>query len=93
MKHSMDCYQAVRVSNVLFIGGVILALLGIALDGFLEVPYALVLLTLPGAVLAVAGYVLNVARAVCPRCGAHLGDLPRMAEKVPAFCPHCGEKL
>lgn len=44
--------------------------------------------------LSIGGWLLVLKKGVCPKCGQYLGqNFPRAIGRVPAYCPHCGEKL
>lgn len=88
-----DHRKAVRVSNCMFLTGLAMLLLGIAFGAMAGSAVLMSIIAAVGTVLLVSGYVLNLRRAVCPHCGSFLGDLPRIAEKIPNYCPNCGKPL
>lgn len=88
-----DHQKAIRVTNKTFLAGIAMLLLGIPIGAMEDSEVWMYAISGPGLLLAVWSYILNLRKAVCPHCGAFLGDLPRMAEKSHSYCSHCGEKL
>lgn len=88
-----DCRKAVRASNCMVLTGLAMLLLGIAIGAMADSNVLMCIIAAVGTVLLVSGYVLNLRGAVCPRCGSFLGDLPRIAAKIPNYCPNCGKPL
>ena len=53
-----------------------------------------VLLLLAGAALMIWGWTYGKLRCVCPRCGHSLYESGvRMPNRIPNYCPQCGEEL
>ena len=90
----MDCFRAVMIGRRTAYGGLALVPLSIALGAWANQPLVLYVLGPLGLVLAAAGWLLILTRAVCPACGQYLGtNFPRAIGRVPDCCPHCGKRL
>ena len=87
--------QALKRANILFFSGFGCVLLGTLIaqardDGTL----LCLLLVLVGVALMIGGWTHGKIRCVCPRCGRSLYESGfRMPNKIPNFCPQCGEEL
>ena len=79
-------------SKGMVLGGVAVMLVGCLLSAATESDLILWIFSLPGMVLSIVGYVINIRRAKCPGCGGFLGAMPSIARKLPENCPHCGRK-
>lgn len=108
-KKRMNCFRALRISNILFYTGFVLMAVSLllyntasksAIDTLVHGGGSVVVNeTLYyagagiGAVLCLAGLILAFARVRCPHCGMSLMPAFRLPFTLPAYCPTCGEKL
>ena len=108
-KKRMNCFRALRISNILFYTGFVLMAVSLllyntasksAIDTLVHGGGSVVVNeTLYyagagiGAVLCLAGLILAFARVRCPHCGMSLMPAFRLPLTLPACCPACGEKL
>jgi hypothetical protein len=89
----VECEKAIRITNLLFTVGGLLAVLGVALGSLLQIALIAAVVVLPGLILMMIGYALHNRWVICPHCGAFLGEESRMIRKKPDCCPACGEDL
>ena len=108
-KKRMNCFRALKISNILFYTGFVLMAVSLLLyntasknavdaivhgDGSVAVNETLYYAGAGiGAVLCLAGLILAFARVRCPHCGMSLMPAFRLPSSLPACCPACGEKL
>lgn len=95
---SMTPRNALRLTNILFYGG-----LGLALIVYFtcqstlwqewEFPSLLVALAVLGLLCVLAGLVVAFMELRCPHCGASLMASGRIPGHLPRFCPNCGKPV
>lgn len=88
-----DHRKVIRVTNRTYLAGIAMLFLGIAIGAMADAEALMYVVSGLGLLLAVLSYILNVRKAVCPHCGAFLGNLPRMAGGGCHYCSHCGKEL
>lgn len=91
----LTCHQALRISNLLFCGGLLLLAAAGLLLNVHAAPRALTaFLMAVWFLLWAAGAVLSAWKVRCPHCGAdlRLGG-GRMRLHLPPHCPSCGARL
>ena len=79
-------------SKAFFFGGIAVSLIGCILSGAIGSDLLLWIFEIPGFILIIAGYLMNIRRAICPGCGKFIGSMPSLAHRLPERCPHCGRK-
>lgn len=90
----MTCHQALRVTQLLLCGGLLLLAAAGLLLNVHAVPRALTaFLMAVWFVLWAAGAVLAAWKVRCPHCGASLMLRGRLPLSLPPHCPGCGARL
>lgn len=89
----MDCYQGLKLTHILFFGGLGLMVLGFMIGSVGEHPAVMTALAAAGFAGVVAGLICGWTFVKCPDCGGSLLPGGRVTDKLPKFCPHCGKQL
>ena len=90
---NMDCYQGLKLTHILFFGGLGLMVLGLLIGSAGEHLVVMTTLAAIGFAGVVAGLVCGWTFVKCPDCGGSLLPCGRVTDKLPKFCPHCGNEL
>lgn len=89
----MDCFRACTLSNRLVLGGFITTFIGCG-AGYLEwFGLLAVVLAIGGLAALLLGGVLGLRYERCPHCGEPLYNFPRLLDRIPGYCPHCGKRI
>ena len=83
----MNCFKANQSSNILMVGGAVVAAFG-TMGGMLGT----ILIVIGLAAFAV-GWIIGLVYLKCPHCSRALYHDIRLPGRVPKHCPHCGEEL
>lgn len=94
----MALRKALRLTNLLFYGGLGLAVIVyFACQSTLwqerEFPALLVVLAVLGLLGVLAGLGMAFGKLRCPHCGASLMAGGRVPGHLPCFCPNCGKPV
>ena len=94
----MSLGKALRLTNILFYGGLGLAVVvSFACQSTLwqerEFPSFLVALAVLGLLGVLAGLGVAFRKLRCPHCGASLLAGGRIPGRLPRFCPDCGKPV
>lgn len=87
MKKKLTLRQWCRIGGGISVVGILLTLVA---GGLLSRPLQPHPLLWVGVVLFLAGVVLTVFKARCPKCGCYLAF---QVKHMPEYCPQCGAKL
>ena len=91
---NLDCYQGLKLTNILFYSGLgVMALGGLVIGAAGNWPGVMVASGVIGVVCVIAGLVCGFTYVRCPKCGESLMPGGRVPSELPNFCPHCGKEL
>lgn len=89
----LNCYQGLKLTHILFFGGLGLMALGLMLGSLFDGSGLIAVLAAVGAILVAGGLVCGWMFIKCPECGHSLTPGGRVPNKIPNYCPHCGKML
>lgn len=89
----MDHHQALRVTHILFFGGLGLMLLSVLIGASVDSTAVMVIAGILGMLGVAAGLCCGFTCVRCPDCRGSLMAGGRVPGSLPRFCPHCGKPL
>ena len=93
-KEPMTCQKALKITHILFFGGLILMIGGsLFLGTVVNSETVMVVFGVIGLIAAFAGIIFGFAYVKCPECGGSLMAGGRIPGSLPKYCPHCGKPL
>ena len=89
----MDCYQGLKLTHILFFGGLGLPWFGLIVGAMGNWTSVLIVCGVVGVICSIAGLFCGLAYVRCPKCGGPLMAGGRVPTALPNYCPHCGKQL
>ena len=89
----MDCYKGLRLTKILFYGGLGLMVTGLMIGTVGEREIFMTACGVFGFLGALAGWLCCVCFVRCPECGESLMPGYRIPGALAHFCPNCGKEL
>lgn len=85
--------QALKVTHILFFGGLGLMLLGLMIGGVANHAALIAVPGVLGVCSAIVGIIFGHLHVRCPDCGGSLMTGGKVPGSLSKFCPHCGKQL
>ncbi len=94
MIKNLNCHQGLRLTHLLFFGGLGLMVVSLMMNGKGVMPFfGVVIAGILGLGCVIAGIIVCGLTVKCPHCGKFLNRSGKIPRSIPKFCPMCGEKL